>query len=70
MSSNLARVQVEAQTAAAAAHGELISGELSCVVCAQGSSLSRSGVSAELSAAHAKNELPHGEFTFGAQSQG
>ncbi len=70
MSSNLTRAQVEAQTAAAAVRGELVSGELGYAAPAQGISLSRSEISAELSAARAKNELPHGEFAFGAQSQG
>ena len=70
MSPNLTRAQVEAQTDAAAARSELVSGELSYVAPAQGSSLSRSAVSAEFSAARAKNELPHGEFAFGARSQG
>lgn len=67
--SNLTRAQVQAQTAVAAARGELVSGELSYVAPAQGSSLSRSEVRTELAAARAKNELAHGEFAFAARSQ-
>lgn len=68
-SSTLTRAQVRAQTADAAARGELVSGELSYVAAPQGPSLTRAQVRAELAAARANNELFHGEIGFVMQSR-
>jgi len=60
--STLTRAEVKAQTAVAAARGQLVGGESTYVAAARGASLSRSDVRADLAAARAKDELAHGEF--------
>ncbi len=70
MNSNLSRAQVLAQTAAAAARGELVGGELSYVAPVAVGARSRAEVRAELDAARANNELAHGEFAFVAATPG
>jgi hypothetical protein len=67
--STLTRAEVQAQTAVAAARGQLVGGESSYVAADRAPSQSRSEVRAELATARAKNELAHGEFAFAAQSQ-
>ena len=61
ITSNVSRAEVQSQTAAAAARGELVRGELSYVAPDTGPALSRHEVLAELAAARANNELDKGE---------
>ena len=67
--SALTRAEVQAQTAVAAARGELVGGEASYVAPAKGTSQSRSEVRAELADALARNALAHGEFSYAAGTQ-
>lgn len=67
--SALTRAEVQAQTAVAAARGQLVGGESSYVAPTKGPSQSRSEVRAELAAARARNALAHGEFAYAAQSR-
>ena len=68
ITSNISRAEVQAQTAAAAARGELVGGEFSYVAPATGRALSRQEVRTELAAARANNELGNGELNFVAET--
>lgn len=68
ITSNISRAEVQAQTAAAAARGELVGGELSYVAPRTGRALSRLEVRVELAAARANDELIQGERVFVAET--
>ncbi|MDP1691353.1 MAG: DUF4148 domain-containing protein [Burkholderiaceae bacterium] len=70
ITSNVSRAEVQAQTALAAARGEIVSGELSYVAPAQGPALSRAEVRLALDDARRNGELVSGELSFVAEARG
>jgi hypothetical protein len=69
VTSNVSRAEVRAQTALAAARGEIVSGEGSYVARAQGPALTRGEVRLALDDARRNNELVSGEMSFVAEAQ-
>ncbi|MDP1690684.1 MAG: DUF4148 domain-containing protein [Burkholderiaceae bacterium] len=69
ITSMVTRAEVQAQTALAAARGEIVSGELSYVAPAQGPALSRAEVRLALDKARRNNELVSGEMSYVAEAQ-
>ncbi|MDP1691351.1 MAG: DUF4148 domain-containing protein [Burkholderiaceae bacterium] len=68
ITSNVSRAEVQAQTALAAARGEIVSGELSYVAPAHGAALSRAEVRLTLDEARRNGELVSGELSFVAEA--
>lgn len=68
VTSSVSRAEVQAQTARAAARGEIVSGELSYVAPAEGPALSRAEVRLALDDARRNNELISGEMSFVAEA--
>lgn len=65
----VSRAEVQAQTALAAARGEIVGGELSYVAPAHGPALSRTEVRLALDAARRNNELDGGEMGLAPELQ-
>jgi hypothetical protein len=70
VTSTVSRAEVQAQTARAAARGEIVSGELSYVAPAQGRALSRAEVRLALDEARRNGELVSGEMIFVSETHG
>ncbi len=70
ITSNISRAEVQAQTARAAARGEIVSGEGSYVAPVQGPALSRAEVRLALDEARRNDELVSGEMSFVAEARG
>jgi hypothetical protein len=69
VTSTVSRAEVQAQTALAAARGEIVSGELSFVAAAQGPAMTRGEVRLALDEARRNDELVSGEMSFVAEAQ-
>ncbi|MDZ7591176.1 MAG: DUF4148 domain-containing protein [Rubrivivax sp.] len=69
VTSNVSRAEVQAQTALAAARGEIVSGELSYVAPATGPALSRAEVRLALDEARRNGELVSGEASYVADAR-